>query len=166
MPISGSAFTRKRILYRSQSLKIWGSSIKITSLWKAEERGLTNKYGYDFIKFKGNTSMDFSGKDTSYGNKWDKLSDGHECLTKQWFFDVQWSNCPIEIAEIVKQMWIDDDRLHNDVCIIKGTLEDLNERYDSEWGGESEKFVDCDLCAFLRLKGVKDGEIVIIHYWW
>lgn len=64
--------------------------------------------------------MNFSGKDMSYGNNWDKPSDGHECLAKQWFFDVQWSNCPIEIGDIIKKLWCDRE-LPNDTSLIKGT---------------------------------------------
>lgn len=94
-----------------------------------------------------------SGKDCSYGNKWDKPSDGHDSLRKEWFFDVQWSDCPVEVETEVRQAWRDYE-LGNDRYIIKREMdEELFEEYPA-------------IYFWLEHKGVQQGEMVIIHWWW
>lgn len=94
-----------------------------------------------------------SGKDTSYGNKWDKPSDGHDSVTKVWYFDVQWSDCPVEVEEQVIQVW-EDYELGNDRYMFKCNLdEELFEEYPA-------------IYFWLEHKGVQKGEKVIVHWWW
>lgn len=94
-----------------------------------------------------------SGKDTSYGHKWGKPSDGDDSVRKVWFFDVQWSDCPIEVEQEVISAW-QDYELGNDRYIIKCKLdEDLFEDYPN-------------IYFWLQHKGVEQNAQVIIHWWW
>lgn len=94
-----------------------------------------------------------SGIDCSYGNKWNKPSDGHDSVTKVWYFDVQWSDCPVEVEEQVIKAWQDYD-LGNDRYIFKCKLDE-------------ELFNDYPAIYFwLEHKGVQKGEKVIVHWWW
>jgi len=97
--------------------------------------------------------VSLKGKDTSYGNKWNNPSDGDESVKKVWFFDVQWSDCPEEVEQEVRQAWRDYE-LGNDRYIIKREL-------------DLELFDDYPrIYLWLKYKGVKEGEKVIIHWWW
>lgn len=94
-----------------------------------------------------------SGKDTSLASKWDNPPDGEESVTKKWFFDVQWSDCPEEVEKEVRQSWRDYE-LGNDFFFWKATLdEDLFEEYPA-------------IYFWLEHKGVPKGEEVLIHWWW
>ena len=74
-------------------------------------------------------------------------------LRKEWYFDVQWSDCPRKVESEVRQMW-QDYSLGNDDFMKKVNLDDkLFEGYPLVY-------------MWLKLKGVKEGEIVIIHWWW
>lgn len=74
-------------------------------------------------------------------------------VSKVYFFDVQWSDCPIFVYEEVRQIWIDYD-LGNDYYIYKTQLDsELLESYPRVY-------------SWLKHKGVKEDERVIIHWWW
>jgi hypothetical protein len=74
-------------------------------------------------------------------------------IKKVFFFDVQWSDCPRSVKEEVKHIWRDHD-LGNDTYIYKTTLdEDLFEQYPRVY-------------FWLKFNKVKEGENVIIHWWW
>jgi hypothetical protein len=100
----------------------------------------------DFIK-------SLSGKDTSYGHKWNKPSDGHNSVYKVWFFDVQWSDCPEEVEKEVIKAWRSYE-LGNDQYILKKSLDE-----------ELFEEMPC-VYYWLKHKGVQDNEEVIIHWWW
>lgn len=74
------------------------------------------------------------------------------------FFDVQWSDCPVEIEAIVKQMW-QNSELGNDNYIIKTTPDDVDHHIEDE--------DDIVLMReWLISQGVGEDEQVIIHWWW
>lgn len=76
-----------------------------------------------------------------------------ESVSKVWFFDVQWSDCPTFIEEEVRQLWSDYD-LGNDDYFYKSTLNsELYNRYPR-------------IYLWLEHKGVKEDERVMIHWWW
>lgn len=77
-----------------------------------------------------------------------------ESVYKIWFFDVQWTDCPKIVRNEIHQAWREDDRLTNDVCILK---------YDMD--AELEEYLPLSY-LWLKHKGVEQGERVIIHWWW
>lgn len=87
-------------------------------------------------------------KNSNKGNDQDKPS-----VRKVWFFDVQWSDCPEFVEEEVILLWR-KYKLGNDCYIFKFKVDSadaLAYPYINGW---------------LKHKGVKDEELVIIHYWW
>jgi len=84
-----------------------------------------------------------------------------------------WTDCPVEIQEIVGRLWGLRD-LGNDNYVFKATIEDLEEIQEN--GTEWEVWKDDEwvtepiqvepLVAYLRALGVKDDENVMIHHWW
>lgn len=131
-------------------------------------------------------TLKFSGQTTAYehkhGDKW-KASPGHgdECLKLVKFLDVQWSNCPVEIEDVVKQMWTRRE-LGNDNYILKTDFDQLDEAiaetdedptchttrcYDRNSMTRVERQINYRLLKdFLVSKGVNPGETVYIHWWW
>ena len=92
-------------------------------------------------------------KDTSYGSKWDLEPDGEESVRKVWFFDVQWSDCPVEVESDVRKLWRDFE-FGNDYYMFKGKLDaELFDSYPM-------------IYMWLKHKGVQEDELVIIHWWW
>lgn len=76
---------------------------------------------------------------------------GKDCIQSAVIFDVQWSNCPVEVEEEVKSMWRSDDRLYNDVSYYN---------WDSDEGdGENYPLID----EYLKSRGVTK---CLIHWWW
>ena len=102
---------------------------------------------------------EYSGRTTCYQHKasnWEERAPkehGKDCIRKVNWFDVQWSNCPVEVEEEVKKMWISWG-LGNDHCIIK-------------WNWELQDEFPI-VAEFLKSKGFIDGdnEQIIIHWWW
>lgn len=77
----------------------------------------------------------------------------HDSVRKVYFFDVQWSNCPLFVYEEVKQLWRNMS-LGNDDYIYKTKLDDsLFEKYPR-------------IYLWLKHEGVQENEEVIIHWWW
>lgn len=74
---------------------------------------------------------------------------------KVWFFDVQWSDCPVEVKEQVKERWRELE-LGNDCYIFKTTRADLY--YDKHYL----------ILQFLLEKepNLGNDEQIIVHYWW
>lgn len=108
---------------------------------------------------------ELSGRTTCYEHKfdssWEKTPKGHgkDCIRKVNLFDVQWSNCPVEVKDAVKQMWCDWE-LGNDHYFIK---------WDWEMDDTEEYSESCAIvAAFLKSKGFKegDGEEILIYWWW
>ncbi len=128
-----------------------------------------------------NDKLEYSGKTSSYHHKWNDTPnpEGEESgLRKVWFLDAQWSDCPIEVEEQVKDMWRFWD-CGNDKYIIKTSVEDLLETIESyegdgpymrklvdgEWTDKHVLKVDY-VIQYIRSYGIADDERVIIHWWW
>jgi len=100
---------------------------------------------------------DFSGRTTCLDHKgadWATKApkgSGKECLRKVTFFDVQWSNCPVEVEEEVRRLW-EDHELSNDHCFINYNIE-LTDRYPI-------------IAAYLKARGITEGDEVLVHWWW
>jgi len=120
----------------------------------------------------------WSGKTASYHHKmFDTPNPPYikNALRKILFLDVQWTNCPIEVEDQVRDLW----RLHelgNDNYILKESIESLIE-YETnnvmveQWDNKEIKYKEVPLktdaiVQYLREQGVKDDEQVIIHWWW
>lgn len=74
-------------------------------------------------------------------------------VTKVWFFDVQWSDCPAFVEDEIRHLWTSHE-LWNDTCIYKATLDkELFQSYPNVY-------------YWLKHKGVSLDEKVIIHWWW
>lgn len=74
-------------------------------------------------------------------------------VSKVWFFDAQWSDCPDSVRKEVSHIWKDFE-LGNDNYIYKTTVDlELFNEYPHVF-------------FWLKHKGVADNENVIIHYWW
>lgn len=88
----------------------------------------------------------------------DKIRDGsqiqqRDSVSKVWFFDVQWSDCPDFVESEVRHLW-EEYELGNDNYIIQKELDDeLFNTYPN-------------IYYWLMHKGVGNGEKVIIHWWW
>lgn len=77
----------------------------------------------------------------------------HDSVRKVYFFDVQWSDCPLFVYEEVKQLWRYMS-LGNDDYMYKTKLDDsLFENYPR-------------IYLWLKHKSVQENEEVIIHWWW
>ena len=104
------------------------------------------------------TDNKFSGRTTCYEHKFDgrwenyPKNHGRECIRDVKFFDVQWSNCPVEIEDEVIKMWRDWE-LGNDHYIVKWEWDDISDDYPL-------------VTEFLKSKGLTEKDIVIIHWWW
>lgn len=121
----------------------------------------------------------WSGKTSSYHHKWNDTPnpEGEEAgLRKVWFLDAQWSTCPVEVENQVKDLW----RLYecgNDKYIIKMDMKELinmaenphdycavERRVDGKW---VEGPIDVTaILQYARETGVQDDERIIIHWWW
>ena len=98
---------------------------------------------------------DYSGRTTAYGHKfgdWEKNGKniGDDCIKQITLFDVQWSNCPVEVEEEVMRLWRD----HNFG----------NDHYFYKWDGQHE---DADrypiIAEYLESRGVTE---CLINWWW
>ena len=74
-------------------------------------------------------------------------------VTRKWFFDVQWSDCPTEVEDEVRKQWRNRE-LGNDNYVYRVEM-------DEELLEDSPK-----VFAWLAFKGVPLGEEVIVHWWW
>ncbi len=122
----------------------------------------------------------WSGITSSYHHKWNKTPnppDTEAGLRKVWFLDAQWSTCPIEVENQVKDLW----RLlslGNDHYMIKTSLEDLTEYEEDDveveaWDDAQSKWSTKRLrtnaiLQWLREQApdIKDDEQIVIHWWW
>ena len=91
-----------------------------------------------------------------------------QSVRKQWVLDVQWSDAPQDVIEEVRQYWIDDDRMYNDVCIWKFEEEWSWNQNHPEWK-EGETVFETEYPAIERWLSANDvphGSLVWIHWWW
>lgn len=107
--------------------------------------------------------MKYSGRTTSHSHKFDNWQsnkpDGSQCVRKVTLIDVQWSTCPIEIENIVRELW-SSYALGNDFSCLK--FSDFNQL--SDICGDEDSFLTFK--EYLESQGVKDNEECIIHWWW
>lgn len=108
----------------------------------------------------------WSGKTSSYHHKIHDTPNPptvRPAIRKQWVLDAQWTDCPIEVYNEVKQIWINDDELHNDICIAKRTLE-----YFFECVDEKGNYMFPAIIQYLQEQipdlGLEDD--IWIHFWW
>lgn len=101
-------------------------------------------------------TLPYSGKTSSYHHKCyttpnpENVSPG---LKKVWFLDAQWSTCPIEVYNEVRELWKQYD-LGNDHYMLKLAVEDM----------EPEELPY--LIQYIREHNIPDYEQVVIHWWW
>ena len=106
--------------------------------------------------------IEWSGKTSSFHHKHNNTPNPSGVpagLRKVWFMDVQWSTCPIEVYDEVRDLW-GLWGLGNDNYIIKTSLEDLEEL------GEEGKLSTVAIRQYIIENGVSEDEAVIIHWWW
>jgi hypothetical protein len=105
--------------------------------------------------------MEFSGRTTNHApihdDRWKTADKGEPAVRKQWVFDVQWSDCPVEIEEEVIRLWRDEE-LGNDRYISKYEIGLFTE----ETYGRSYPLID----EYLMSQGLTENDEVWIHWWW
>lgn len=107
------------------------------------------------------------------------VSGDKKAVRKVTVFDVQYTDCPENVAEEVKVLWRLED-LGNDYYVYKTTIEDLRDMADEialdpgyysvrMYRDGEHKMVQPQLgiiIDYLRSQGVDDDEKVWIHWWW
>lgn len=120
--------------------------------------------------------MVWSGKTTG-----DRLIENDSKSVKSVLvFDVQWSDCPVEVEDQVKDLWRLFE-LGNDNYIFKTEITELevlekNKVLVEKWNwrptkegqkGWVEEPIKTDLIVkYLREQGVEDDDTIWIHWWW
>lgn len=96
-------------------------------------------------------------------------------LTKQWVLDAQWTDCPLDVEQVVKDLWRYHE-LGNDKYMLRASIDSLRElvtageevnKFDEvkrEWG--YTPLVVQPLIDYLIEKGIPEDEVIIIHWWW
>lgn len=97
--------------------------------------------------------MQYSGRTTAYSHKHDgwqtRKCDGVKAIQQKTIFEVQWSDCPVEVEDEVRKLWID--------------AELGNDRYFYNWVRDDDEKKYPIIGQYLRSKGVKD---CWIRWWW
>ena len=98
--------------------------------------------------------IEYSGRTTAYAHKcadWQEkgLNVGEDCIQKRIIFEVQWSNCPIEVVAEVIMLWYDYEA-GNDHCYLGWDGEEMEEDYPI-------------INAYLASRGITK---CLIHWWW
>ena len=75
-------------------------------------------------------------------------------VRQQWVLAVQWSDCPVEVEEEVRQAWTDYE-LGNDNYFFMHTV--------GGFKGDDKYPLVSEWC---RHNGVPDGESVWVSWWW
>ena len=120
-----------------------------------------------------------SGRTSLYQHKfddWKKYTPSgtdNQGLKKVWFLDAQWSTCPVEVEDEIKNLWMYYE-LGNDVFMKKTSInklkvlqssEELFEKLvDKEWKEVPLKFDN--LIPYIESHGIDEDDMVIIHWWW
>lgn len=102
--------------------------------------------------------IQWSGKTSSYHHKWHDTpnpeNDNEPALTKVWVLNAQWTNCPIEVEDEVRKIWVNSD-LGNDTSIYKTTLQELIYDYPIIAQYIIEQNLD-----------IQEKDLLFIHWWW
>lgn len=96
----------------------------------------------------------YSGRTTAYEHKFDNWKDVDVstipyALNSQIVFEVQWSDCPIEVADEVKRLW-KDITLGNDYFYFSWISSEYGEDYPI-------------INEYLLSNNVEE---CLIHWWW
>lgn len=99
--------------------------------------------------------MEYSGKTTCFahkhGDSW-KTSKGfgEDCIQQKTIFEVQWTNCPVEVQDEVRELWTQNGF--------------GNDHYYAKWvdDGEHEDAYPI-ISEYLKSRGIKE---CLIHWWW
>ncbi len=97
--------------------------------------------------------MEYSGRTTSHSHKFDdwkeRKGSDNPAIKQVTLFDVQWSDCPVEVEEEVKKMW--------------GDFGLGNDRFYFDWGDAEVASRYPIINEYLKSKGVTK---CLIHWWW
>lgn len=75
-------------------------------------------------------------------------------MKQVWLFDAQLDECPQEVEDEVKRMWMEFE-LGNDFYFRTVKIGDADDEHDYPV-----------LMKWLTSEGRSNGEIVVIHWWW
>ncbi len=107
--------------------------------------------------------MKFSGRTTSLSHKvnnWKgKKANGKPCVRDIKLIDIQWSTCPVEIEDIVREMW-QSRELGNDHYHLK--FQGWEHLRDISTSDEHFKIFK----EYLESQGVKEDDECFIYWWW
>lgn len=98
--------------------------------------------------------VEYSGRMTAHEHKFDDwkekdISEVNDCIQSVTLFDVQWSNCPVEVEKEVIRLW-QDRELDNDHCYFK-------------WGHKDDANEYPIIDEYLKSRGITK---CLIHWWW
>lgn len=90
-------------------------------------------------------------------------------LSKRWFLDVQWSDCPPDVEQVVRKLWRLRE-LGNVLIESPQGLLDLDGTECEDWSAEQKKWLKepintKPLVDYLENRGVGPHESVVIHWW-
>ena len=96
----------------------------------------------------------YSGRTTTLshklGDSWkENLNAGEDCIQQRVVFEVQWTNCPVEIEQEVKNLWIRADF--------------GNDYYYYSWNGDDEAEEYPAIHEYLSSRNINE---CLIHWWW
>lgn len=122
------------------------------------------------------TKLPYSGVTSSYLHKHHPTEPNppevKAGLRKVWYLDAQWSTCPREVEDVVRDLW-QLNELGNDRYMLQMSVNDLLAEQDSVKvskvvdGVRQDVPVKVDyLVQYIREHGIPDDETVIIHWWW
>lgn len=128
----------------------------------------------------------WSGRTSLHIHKFDNWEeyqvppDANPGVKKVFVLDAQWSTCPYEVADQVRDLWTWRE-LGNDNFIFKTSIEELtgdlayNEKDNypvfDKWDMQSMKYVETPLKVDLIVQYLKEQNVgyddeVWIHWWW
>ena len=127
--------------------------------------------------------INWSGRTAAYEHKFDDWKDKDISsvlpgFSKKWILDAQWTTCPIEVYEEVRDLWYFHE-LGNDNYILKTSIEDLTFQEDEvplvskvvrDQNGNIDRkdlpLITENIKAYAKMHGLKDDEEFWIHWWW
>ncbi len=99
----------------------------------------------------------YSGRTSAHEHKFEDWADkgknvGADCFPQMRLFDVQWSNCPVEVENEVRQLWRD--------------YEFGNDNYYVKWSDSMAEGYPLIAEFMFRNGYYKSEEKILIHWWW